>query len=63
MVILALSMGKVRYLIVLALVAMAMPATASAEAPQIYVGSNAAYTVVFKVEGSRVSVLALNAPI
>jgi hypothetical protein len=56
-------MGKARHLIVLVLMALAMPATAVAAAPQIYVGSNPAYAVAFKAEGPRVSVLALNTPV
>jgi hypothetical protein len=56
-------MGKVRHLIVLAALALALPASAAAEAPQLYIGSGPDYTVAFKAEGTAVSVLALNAPI
>jgi hypothetical protein len=63
MVILALSMGRACRLIAVLLVALAMPATAAAEAPQIYVGSGAGYSVAFKVEGSKVYVLGLDATI
>ena len=38
-------------------------AAGTAVSPQIYVGSSPDYTVAFKVEGSRVTVLALNAAI
>jgi hypothetical protein len=43
--------------------ALLLPAQAAAASPQIYVGSGPAYTVAFKVDGSAVSVLALDAPL
>lgn len=64
MVILALSMGSARGLIVLVVLALMAPAAAAdAETPQIYARSGPDYTVAFKVEAGRTSVLALNAPI
>ncbi len=65
-------MGKTRWSIgvfgAVAAVALAIAASGSAapaeSAPQIYIGSSPAYTIAFKAEGdSRVSVLALDAPI
>jgi hypothetical protein len=60
-------MGKARYLISFAAVVVAAltptVAAAGTAAPQIYVGSGPKYTIAFKAEGPRVSVLALNAPI
>jgi hypothetical protein len=61
--VLALSMRASRLLIVIAGLAFLLPASAAAATPEIYVGSNAGYTVVFKVEGSRVSALGLDAPL
>jgi hypothetical protein len=53
----------VRYAIVIVAAALLFPAWAGAASPQIYVGSNSAYTVVFKVDGGAVSVLGLDAPL
>jgi hypothetical protein len=63
MVVLALSMRSARYLIVFVALVLLMPAKALAGAPQIYARSGSGYTVALKAEGSRVSVLALDAPI
>ncbi len=52
-----------RRLIAIAGLALLLPASAAAATPEIYVGSNAGYTIVFKVEGSRVSALGLDAPL
>jgi hypothetical protein len=43
--------------------ALLLPARAAAAPPPLYVGSDPGYTVALKAEGSRVSVLALDAPI
>jgi hypothetical protein len=64
MVVLAMSVRRARYPIFLIALALLVPARATAaEPPQIYVGSGSAYTVAFKIEGVRVSVLALDAPL
>jgi hypothetical protein len=56
-------MKRVRCVIPLLALALLLPARAAAEAPQIYVGSGQGYSVAFKVEAGRTSVLALDAPI
>jgi hypothetical protein len=56
-------MGKARHLIVLAALALALPASAAAATPQIYIGSSSTYTVAFEARGPQVSVLALNTPV
>jgi hypothetical protein len=56
-------MGRARYLIVVAVLALLAPAQAATAAPQVYVGGDPDYTIAFKVEDARVSVLALDAPI
>lgn len=52
-----------RYAAVIAAAALLFPAWAGAAAPQIYVGSDSDYTIAFKGEAGRLSVLALDAPI
>jgi hypothetical protein len=56
-------MRRARRLIPLVALALVLPAQAAAAPPQIYVGRDPGYTVVLKAEGSRVSALALNAPV
>jgi hypothetical protein len=68
MVILPSSMRRARHPIAWAALVAATfvpsaPATAGAASPQIYVGSNPSYTIAFKTEASRTSLLAFNAPI
>lgn len=60
--VLALGMRGSRCLIAIIALALFLPAGAAAASPEIYVGSNSEYTVVFKVESGAVSVLGLDAP-
>jgi hypothetical protein len=61
--VLALSMRRTGCLIAIAALALLLPVRALAAPPQIYVGSNSEYTVAFKVAGSAVSALGLDAPL
>lgn len=56
-------MERMRYAIVIAAAALLFPAWAGATSPQIYAASGRDYTIAFKGEAGRLSVLALDAPI
>ena len=56
-------MRRTVYLAAIVALALLLPARALAASPQIYVGSGAAYTVVFKVEAGTVFALGLDAPL
>jgi hypothetical protein len=63
-VVLALGMGRTRYLIIVAALALLVPArAAAAESPSLYVGSGPGWSIVFKVEGAKVSVIGVDATV
>jgi hypothetical protein len=57
-------MGKTSRLIVIAALALLLPArAAAAEGPPLYVGSGPGWSIAFKVEGAKVSIIGLDATV